>query len=273
MREYEVDGDGHCTYTPIGRCIHFSIVSGPRDGSKQIRELASCRDYISDCIIAAANAHHFPGGKTSSLWKAGQNAPVDFGHLRLLIYRDGYYGTGPKEKIESRMFDAKRIINMYEEFAGWPGRSKIRRVNHKQLGSKDMWILIGPARWMRATQLVSMVTLIFRVVSDHGGFGGLNTLDEVEARFKELIDNNRKNGGSKWGDLGSYLPTAYPKFRSIMTKYDDLFWNKPKKFWYPLKGVGNWHGQGGIMSMCSPTSTIPHIKEVISKIKPYSAEK
>jgi hypothetical protein len=159
---------------------------------------------------------------------------------------------------------------MYEELAKWPGRSKIRRVNHKQLGSKNMWILIGPARWMRATQLVSMVTLIFRVVTDHGGFGELDTIDKVEARFKELIDQYK---GNSWGDLKRNLPPAYVKFRSIMTQYDELFWSRPKEFWYPHAGVGNWHGQGGIMSMCSGISTIPHIKETIKKIKAHKKNK
>lgn len=268
MREYEIDGDGHCMYAPIGNSIYFSIVSAPRDGSKQIRELASCRDYISDCIIAAANAHHYKDGQTTSLWKKGQNAPVDFGHLRLLIYRGGQHEPLPDKKMEERVFSAKRVLNMYEEFAGWPTRSKIRRVTHKHMESKCLWLLIGPARWMRATQLVSMVTLIFRVVTDYGGFEDLKDLDEVEAHFEHTIKENKQSCNS-WGDLGRNLPIAWPKFRTIMTQYDDLFWSKPKKFWYPYKGVGNWHGQGGIMSMCGGTSTIPHIKETIRKLKPY----
>lgn len=275
MSKIKIDNNNMDYYSSLYPRIGFSLVSAPRDGWKQIRGFAVCRDYINDCLVAAVNAKHFNKGKGTGYWQKGTNPPVDFSYLRLLIIKDPAK-EGDHEVDKRRIFAAKRIINMYEELAGFKRKSTIKKVEHSKEDVKNCWLLVGPSQWMKASQLVSMVTLIFRVVVTNGGFNDCNNLDQVEARFGELC-KSAKTLKSRFytpgfGDIKTLLPKSWPKFRALMVEYDTLFGNKPKEFWYPKAGVGNWHGQGGIYSLCTLSGSIPHIKaETKAAFKRYAA--
>lgn len=242
MPRIKVDSNRYGSYG-VGRKISFSLVSSPKDGRKQIREFMTCRDYINDCLISFFNIKS--GRKGNSYWSK-DNAPVDPDNLRLIIAKT----LGPNETEDSlrgRLYSAKRIINMYEDLGEFSSRSVLSRVDHSS-GKVDLcWILTGPGEWMKASQLVSMVTLIFRVVVDNGGFEDFTTLDEVEERFKALCYKYHES----WSDLGDFLPIAWPKFRMLMRYHNRLFISKPEGFWYPAEGVSMWHGPGGIRTLCS----------------------
>lgn len=243
---FEIDQGGHCMYFAPSTSIGFSLVS--RNG-RLVRVVSACRDYINDCVIAYLNQHKSISKSGSGIgWCKERNATIDFNSLRLLISKGVSVGV-TNEIIEARIFDAKRIINMYEELAGFSRRSKIKRVKLKGYGC---WLLIGPSQWMKSTHLISMVTLIFRVVSCHGGFNDCESLDHVEERFSKLC-GSCKDGTIKWtigsDDLIRLLPASWPKFRMFMELYPRMFGSKTKKFWNPEEGVGQWHGPGGIFSL------------------------
>lgn len=258
MKRFKINPAGNLFYGMKGSShVMFSLASSPKHGSKQIRQFDSCRDYINDCVIAAASYKETGGKRPSMSWSPKRNAPVDFNNLRLLIYKEPFTPRHPSTSTapldaagtEMRVFDAKKVVNLYEEFAGFHRRSKIRRVDHVEHG----WILIGPSQWMKSTHLISMVSLIFRVVILYGGFHDCETLDQVEDRFKWLCNNKtaRASGYSLNNDLVRSLPRAWPKFRILMDQYEYIFGRRPKSFWHPSKSVNSWHGQGGIYSLCS----------------------
>jgi hypothetical protein len=243
----EINGDGHTMYFKDSPSISFSLVS--RDG-RLVRPMATCRDYINDCVIAFLNQQKEGHDIGMGSWKKGRNAPIDMNSLRLIIQK------GPNKRkeittklVEERILDAKRIINMYEELANFSRRSKIKRV---KLNNVKCWLLVGPSQWMKSTHLISMVTLIFRVVTAHGGFHDCETIAHVEQRFKELCRNNSKTSYYST-DLSRLLPPSWPKFRMYMEMYQKMFGNRTKAFWNPEDGVGHWHSPGGIYSLSSNT--------------------
>jgi hypothetical protein len=269
----EIDGGDHATYFRGNHKIVFSLVS--RD-NKLVRELASCRDYINDCVISYLNREEAPPGRHMGKWSKGRNAPPDFASLRLIMQRSANRRNGETQKlITERIFDAKRIINMYEELAGFARRSKIKQVKLKGI---NCWLLVGPSQWMKSTHLISMVTLIFRVVVERGGFHDCETLKQVEDRFGELCGGQRKATGSQClalgsGDLNRLLPVSWPKFRMYMEMYNYIFGSKTKSFWSPLGGVGKWHGPGGIYSLSSKQVPAALRERIVRAEKLYKKKK
>jgi hypothetical protein len=266
MPRIKINANGHGHYG-TGQRISFSLSSSPKDGRRQIREFMTCRDYINDCLISFFTI--MGGNKRGNDYWKKDHAPVDSDNLRLIITKD--LGPGEtEESLRGRLYSAKRILNMYEEYAGFENRSVLSRADHSSDRIKYCWILTGPGEWMKASNLVSMVTLIFRVVVNSGGFEDFTTLDEVEARFKTLCYPNLK----EWTDLGDLLPTAWPKFRMLMKYYDRLFRSKPLEFWYPQDCVTDWHGSGGIRTLCSFKVRDAAInKEMISAWKDWQESK
>ena len=263
------DTHNHANYG-IGSAINFTLFSAPRHGRNQIRSFAACRDYINDCVIAYVNRSEPKPPIGLRHWQDDRNSVVDMQFLRLLIAKNPER-PGDEVQTERRIFDAKRIINMYEGLTNWKRKSVISRVNHSSGLLPHCWALTGPGQWMRASQLISMVTLIFRVVEANGGFHDVENLDDVEARFAELHKLAKKATGSerykKWrSDVVDILNPSWPKFRMLMEMNDFIFGQKDKQFWYPKANVTNWHGQGGIRSLCTfnlPKHQAAKMKEAV----------
>ena len=255
MAKIKVDGDGHADYG-VGNSISFSFVSSPADGRRQVKPLETCRDFMNDIMISFIN-------NKGGTWKGKQNAPIDLNTFRLLLAKH-VPNRESEERLRKSMYTAKRIINMYETLAGWKQKSVLSRVEHSSAGIKHCWLLTGPGEWMKATHLVSMVTLIFRVVIERGGFDDCDTLDKVEERFKKLCDGHKE----VWSDLGDYLPKSWLKYRILMKKYNDLFGKFTHQQCNPASAVNRWHDEGGIRSFCTLNTGVAEItartKEVFS---------
>lgn len=231
MKKITIDGrEMGSEYGSSGGQISFTLVAGPGQGWKQVREFSTCRDFINDRIIVDYNNR-----RASSDFHRGR---VDKRYLRLLISASG----------KSKIFAAKRVINMYENLAGWKRKSTIKWVEHNSKSIGGCWMLTGPSKWMKSSHLVSMVTLIFRIVLDCGGFENLTTLDEVEARFSSICVDKVKG---RYRDSYNILPSSWPMFRMLMTRYDAIFGNLKHTDANPPNMVNKWHGPGGIMSLCT----------------------
>lgn len=251
MAKIKVNGDGKVQYE-VSRALNFSLVSSPANGRKQVIAFQTCRDYVNDSIISFIN-HKV---STNGYWSPGKNAEIDLETLRILFTHSAG-GEINEETLRKRMYSAKRIINMYENLTNWRERSVLSRVDHSCERIKCCWLMTGPGEWMKATHLVSMITLIFRVVISNGGFSKLENLDQVEKRFKELCTP----GSSLWTDLGDYLPKSYKKFRMLMGYYDRLFGNFTHEQCNPPEYVHYWHDGGGIRSFCTFSTRVPRIDD------------
>jgi hypothetical protein len=254
MPRIKVDANGHGNYS-VGSQISFALLSSPTDGRKQVRCFVNCRDYINDSMISFYNIKN---NKQGNSWWRKTNPPIDTENLRLLIAKD-LYGSEKEETLRERLYSAKRIINMYEEYAGFESRSVFARADYSSSKIKYCWVLTGPKEWMKSSHLVSMITLIFRVVVECGGFEEFTTLDEVEKRFNDLCTKNT----GRCSDTDRLLPKSWPRFRMLMEYYDRLFGSKTLGFWHPDGLVDNWHSAGGIYSLCSLNVT----REINEEVK------
>lgn len=237
----------------IGSRITFALISSPESGRRQITDFSPCRDYINDCLIAYFNEKN---NEFNSIWRSG-NTPVDTRYLRLAIVKNTNKNKETDNEVKNRIYSAKRIINMYEDLAEFPKKSVITKVGQKSNKGDKCWLLTGSKEWLKSSFLVSMVTFIFRIVVEHGGFENLTSIKEVENRFKELSISGTSSDNCC--DTEKYLPVVYPKFRMLMLYYKDMFELKSTEFWYPMGRVRDWHTSGGIYSLCSFDTKDPGI--------------
>ena len=232
--------------------IKFALVSKPEGGvRKQVTPFYSCRDYINDTLRACVH------GMVNDSYYAKE---VDLTKLRLLI---GKSCKNREERYEfkEKIFSAKRLLNFYENVAGWESPSVIATVRMEGGNTKIAWLLTGPEEWLRYSHLTSMVTLLFRIISKHGPIE-FTDLNSIEEWFEELIakfKDNSKSGVSHidW-DVNSYLPNIYKKLNMLMKYHKELFIDPPEKA-YPKEG--SVHGSGGINSLCSFSSGVPALNK------------
>lgn len=243
MARIVVEGTKFGNNYGIGSNIAYTLVSSPATGRIQLKDATGCRDYTNDLMIAYINYDPALGNKNSHHWSPDR-PPVDFRNLRLLIST-----SSAEEKMVRRIHSAKRVINMYEDLAGWQKKSCITRVTNTCTHLPNCWLMTGPGKWMRSSHLVSLVTLTTRVIYNNGGFEKLENLDQVEDRFRELCNGSANNYGG--GDLGTYFKSSWPLFRMIMTKYDELFGKYKPTDLMPEKLICKWHSCGGIYSLCT----------------------
>jgi hypothetical protein len=246
----EVDGNGKSMYGASSR-ISFSLISSYQEGHKQLLGLETCRDYINDCLISFFNVK---AGNLGTHYWTKLDPQVDTSQLYILMSKS-LLPSETKDSLHEKMCSAKRIINMYEDLAGFKKRSVLKWAKHSNKNIKLCWVLTSPPEWLKSSHLVSMITLIFRVVIESKGFEGLKNINEVEERFNELCNENYK----KYNDCGAYLPITWPKFRMLMEYYDEMFRSKTNDFWYPSSMVSGWHGNGGIVSLCRFSTNVDRI--------------
>lgn len=222
--------------------IKFAFVAKPEQGIRtQATSFFSCRDFINDTLRACVHKmeghnKHYPN--------------VDLMRLRLLI---GKNCRNRKERyaFKEKLFSAKRLLNFYEEIAGWDSPSKITTVRLENSDTKNAWLLTGPVEWLKYSQLTSMVTLILRIISNYGPIE-FTDINSVEDWFERLLKNYTEDGVSgvvyvDW-DLREYLPRSYQKFYMLMKYHKNIFVD-PMEIAHPKDGCV--HEGGGIYKLCT----------------------
>ena len=250
-------------YSQKPQTISFSLVAKTKESRKQALSFVSCRDYLSDAIHAKIH------NKKHSMYKPETDPEIDLTKLRLLIGR--YFdGNAGREKFVKNIFSAKKLLNFYEDVAGW-SKSKITTVNHSVL-KYDAWLITGPEEWVQYSNLLSIITLMFRVIANYGPIDFENN-EDVEDWFYGLIDNynedRRKSAIFQYdSDLTNYLPPCWDKFYMIMKYHKEIFTLPMGKIFGPEISV---HGVGGIVSLCrfdTKNETLDNnMKKVYKKFK------
>lgn len=219
--------------------VGFALVSRPyKRIHRQATYIRVCRDYINDDIISFVNK----GGRMVG--------DIDTARLRLLVCTH--------ESKKDYVFSAKHIINIYEDLAGFKTRSKI--VTPKYNGKGSAWLITGPGEWMLCSQLVSMLTLIIRIVC-HTKLEKPNNIEELEHSWRRVIKGYNDDSFIN-SDAYEYLPECYPKWRMMMENFYDLF--DPSIEFYPKNR--NWHSAGGIYQLCRFKSTISKLDKKMKKL-------
>ncbi len=135
--------------------MHFTLVSSPDEGRRQVFKITSCREFL--CRSVWAKLTNFKTTHTDNT-PSENKIPVDFEKLRLLFaYRPGKPIDG---SYKERLFKGKVALNVIEKMAGWD-TSVITSVHF--IENTSAWLLTGPKEWMSCPQLLSLVTWILRL--------------------------------------------------------------------------------------------------------------
>lgn len=176
--------------------------------------------------------------------------PIDMDTFRLLLV-----GASAEilsaEVMKERLFSAKRIMNLIEEYNGWE-KSTIATVKHVCLkkNNHSSFLFTGPKEYVRYPQIMSMVSLIFRIA-----FNGLTLHDESLDEFFDGIIHCKKNIDSvnkKITDIiqlkedVEYLYEIIPYLKTLFDKFNVIFKGNYKKY-YP-ENRDEFIGYGGITS-------------------------
>jgi len=230
------------TYTQKPQSISFALVSKTPGGRKQATKFLACRDYLNDAIHSRVHK-----GKCC-VYDYVSDPTIDLDKMRLLIGR--YFDNKKsREKLKENIFSAKRLLNFYEEAAGWD-KSKITTVKHSVIDF-NAWLITGPKEWVAYTNLLSVVTLIFRIIGNHGPIKFSNN-EDVEKWFYDLsqrYENERKSSQifQYDSDLSEYLPHCWDKLYMIMKHHKEIFTMPLEKM---FKADMHVHGWGGVVQLC-----------------------
>lgn len=223
--------------------VGFSFVSSKQKERKQVSQIYTCRDFLNDDMIGtlnkATNGHFLED--------------LDFEKLRLLIF----VGKATKDVV----FKTKEILNMYENLGKIP-RSVISSVDSTgwkfQTRPAGIYLLTGDKKWMHTSHLVSMITSLFRVCCCYLPEEELlevASLEDAEKLFELYYPTVEISPYNVHIDKHIFTP-AWPKFRMMMEKYDDLFGRFSKEELMPANKVKSWHSCGGIMSLTTFTTKV-----------------
>lgn len=243
----------------------FGLVS---KSNVAVVDVSGCRDFISDSMRAAANGRSAQGAGYHT--HEPPNFAIDFDRLRLLVVVRRFKSTDEKVDRLFRMDRAVNVLNLYEELAGWEDRTEIYPVEVGKNRPRDNFFLLkGPGEWMRASQAVSMVTLLIRFFARTCGENHIprfGSVDEVQ-RWLEIIESDEKSkpGGSSV-DRAEYMKKSYKLFPHIMERYDELFPPGAQEMLFPNEH-DSWHSRGGVFFMCHHNTQIDHVDETIRDIK------
>lgn len=221
-----------------GTSMHYAFVGANEQVTDkglrkktQIASFVTCREFL--CGIARAAAH--PDTTLSSNIKPKQ-VDFDFTRLRLLI---GVGRAADFEATRAKLFSGKRALNLLEEAVGWENSSVITTVKHEQYSDDKMWLLTGPAEWLYAPQLLSLVGLIMRLAHK---VGPLRT-DSLDDLFDHLKEISKSNDDYDY----TYIAGVRKHILTIMEKRKMLFPGDVTKR-YPGPEAPGWNGHGGITS-------------------------
>lgn len=234
----------------IGGDVNFSLVSSPKDGRKQIMGFMGCKAYIHD----AAQSHVLGTRDYGSHYDKNRNPLMDMNKLRLLV------GTNPKTGIlkeyKKKLFAAKRMLNLFEEAAGWKP-SKITSINHSAI-DEGVWLITGPKQWMRSPQMLSMVTLIIRAAVRNGPVDPKNE-EEATELLKRWATNSKRNYSER-----CYLATCWDKLFLIAKNYKSLFDGLTIEQRYNSGKIGSH--SNGIVNWCSGKAGLDELNKRIKDL-------
>jgi len=222
--------------------ISFSLVCRTPEGRKQAMEFTTCRDYLNDALHSRIHEG------SCSVYKHGDNPPIDLDKLRLLIGRC-FDNDESRNKFKENIFSAKRLLNSYEDAAGWD-RSRITTVKHSII-EYNSWLITGPKEWVAYSNLLSIITLIFRIIGNYGPIEFSNN-EDAEKWFYDLMtsyEGERRDSAifQHDSDLSTYLPACWDKLYMIMKHYKEIFTEPMNLIFTPKMSV---HSGGGIAQLC-----------------------
>lgn len=244
---------------------NMAFMSSPSDGRTQCTRFVQCRNYLQEMVrvrVFEEGGH----GYISSHYVHGENPPIDMKKFRLLVAvnLDKCYGCATESNFKEMLFSAKRVLNFYEEVAGFD-KTKITTVNHEVV--KHAWLFTGPKEWMAYPSLLSMATFIikFSTLTDPIEFSDKESIE------RELMNANvRYRSGYNGNTYKEYMNQHCKKLYIVAKRHRDIFKRTTREA-YGITDLydGSFHGGIGFVMLC----TYQHLdKELCERMKKVVAE-
>ena len=197
----------------------------------QMSKFVTCREFL--CGVPRSIIHEIESDET----EVGCNV-LDFTSLRLLI---GASIKSDFNTVKSKIFSAKRALNLLEEAAGWD-LSVITTVKHNTYPESHVWLLTGDSRWMVAPQMISIVGLVMRL----GWRYDLETesLEELMSNFSEFAKTAEDSSHRDKEYIGTCRNHIVPLMQNLYKVFDRKSYAN-----FPSKEGKGWLGFGGIHSL------------------------
>jgi hypothetical protein len=241
--------------------ICFALLARYGRGGKglcQATKTFTCRDYLHDSVQALLHGRDTNGGGCD--YKRTRNPEIILDEFRMFVCLN-------KKDMDARLriLTAKKIINVYEDLAGFPVRMRLAAVDHEsKYFNGGGWLLTGDRRWISHAQLMSMVTLILRCCTVRFTNLPNKVINNVEAA-EEYLHKEIKKLRTSSSDTKSYLPNALKVMRPMMERFDEIF-NLPIEEAYPRSPKRGWHSAGGINELSLARTGIVHLDNKIKEI-------
>lgn len=235
MALIKIKGRGSLTnFYSTGPYTSFAFCSSPKHGRKQCMNFTTCKAFLHDTVRKFLHKGQ-PGTSSYSGYDYEKDSEIDMNKLRLLFTRcfGGPHDTIGIDQFKKNIQSTKRIINFYEETAGWR-KSRILKVDHST--HTHVWLVTGPEQWMQAPQLISMLSLLIRACTTNGQVT-FETNEDLEKIYKKWVIERRKD----YYDL----ERCQDKMFLVMKHYEELFGGFALNKLYPdgSKFVG-FHNNG-----------------------------
>lgn len=212
--------------------IRFSLASDTKDGTKMCIPWIKCRDFLQDTVRASIT------NTKMSIYGCAYDSKtqpvVDIKNTKVLAK----HLTLDAKDFKTNMLRAKKMLNLYEEYAGLKKKTTVKHVGN------NVFLFSGPSFWIKAPALISMYTFLIRLAEYPWVFTDLQSLET--AFSKKAI-----HAGDQ--DL-VYLFYTYSEM-AVVVKYASKIFNlnndiveNYKKF--EAEPVSRIHNYGGIVSLC-----------------------
>lgn len=245
--------------------FNMAWVSSPSTGRHQATSIVGCREYLCACVCAYIRKDDY-----YTKFLIDKDTPIDMDKMRLLVLNDGSNKLS-KQEFKKNLFNGKALLNVYEKVGNFSSLSKISTINHKKYGKQ--WLVTGPKEWMKAGQLISVMTFLLRL-SAFEGLIDTSSLDTVETDFNKMIkkrDKNRTEGKFApyyYGtDIDLNLKCFWDKIWVLIKFQNELFSDDPKENYGGSLNNNDFGVLCGIRNLASGTSELPgKIDEKFAKL-------
>lgn len=234
----------------------MALVSSPADGRKTCHRMTNCRDFLHEFIRLQIHECRAP----KACCDPSLHGKIDLQRLRLLVVAT--VDDGPAEEaFKERMFNAKRIINMYEDLAGWD-KTKITLAELAGLDEATehntvvcSWLLTAPVQWLNSPHMLSMFTLIIKAVS-------IAEVMDASKMPKKATDLPRFWANYR-GTYKQEINAVHKHFPVLLKNYELIFVDGTNEAYG--KELEKFHSCGGIRALCHKGTAGSRIDHLYNK--------
>jgi hypothetical protein len=205
--------------------MSFAFCSRTGDGNtvKQLTRFESCREYNTHFLAEQA------------IWRRKIDAPLD--RIKFIVGGGGHK-KGWIKSVKKEIYFTKKLINTIEKRAGWE-TTRIALVKHapSENSKNEVFMVSGPAQWIRYPAMLSLYYLILRSVTRAQVYRKveqrpIETIQDVVDYFDYLVKDYKEQ--REWhrkknkefhreSDMENYVPDVVNYLSVLIENFDKIF--------------------------------------------------